>query len=154
MLDVAVGLERGRFRLDARLASDAPIVAPLGRSGPGQTTLMRAIAGLRPRRRIVLMAEPLASLDAPRKSEILQYIEILRDELKLPIVYVSHAIEEVTRLADRLVLMGDGRTLAEGTVAELMGRADLKPHLGRFEAGARFPAPPAPPPHPPRPTHL
>ena len=85
--------------------------------------------------RILLMDEPLASLDAPRKAEILQYVEILRDELKLPIVYVSHAIEEVTRLADRLVLMSDGRTAASGTVADLMGRADLKPLLGRFEAG-------------------
>jgi len=85
--------------------------------------------------RILLMDEPLASLDAPRKAEILQYVEILRDDLKLPIVYVSHAIEEVTRLADRLVLLGDGRTIASGTVAELMARADLKPLLGRFEAG-------------------
>ena len=85
--------------------------------------------------RILLMDEPLASLDAPRKAEILQYVEILRDELELPIVYVSHAIEEVTRLADRLVLMNEGRTVASGTVADLMGRADLKPMLGRFEAG-------------------
>jgi len=51
-------------------------------------------------------------------------------------VYVSHAIEEVTRLADHLVLVSDGRTLAEGDVAEVLSRADLKPHTGRFEAGA------------------
>lgn len=86
--------------------------------------------------RLLLMDEPLASLDATRKSEILSYIELLRDELRLPIVYVSHAIEEVTRLADRLVLVSDGRTVAEGGVAEVLGRADLKPLTGRFEAGA------------------
>jgi molybdate transport system ATP-binding protein len=86
--------------------------------------------------RILLMDEPLASLDAPRKAEILQYVELLRDEIKLPIVYVSHAIEEVTRLADRLVLVSDGKTIAAGAVAELLSRPELKPHIGRFEAGA------------------
>ena len=86
--------------------------------------------------RILLLDEPLAALDAPRKAEILRYIELLRDELRLPMVYVSHAIEEVTRLADRLVLVSDGRTLAEGGVAEVLSRADLKPYTGRFEAGA------------------
>jgi molybdate transport system ATP-binding protein len=86
--------------------------------------------------RILLMDEPLASLDAPRKAEILQYVELLRDELNLPIVYVSHALEEVTRLADRMVLMAEGRVLAQGGVAELMARRDLAPHMGRFEAGA------------------
>jgi molybdate transport system ATP-binding protein len=86
--------------------------------------------------KVLLLDEPLASLDAGRKAEILQYIELLRDELRLPIVYVSHSIAEVARLADRLVLVADGRTIAEGTVGELMRRPDLKPHTGRFEAGA------------------
>lgn len=86
--------------------------------------------------RILLMDEPLASLDAARKTEILQYIELLRDELKLPIVYVSHALEEVTRLADRMVLMAEGRVLAQGSVAELTARRDIAQHTGRFEAGA------------------
>ena len=85
--------------------------------------------------RMLLMDEPLASLDAPRKSEILHYVELLRDELRLPIVYVSHALEEVTRLADSLVVLAEGRTLASGRVADLMARHDLKPHLGRYEAG-------------------
>jgi molybdate transport system ATP-binding protein len=86
--------------------------------------------------RMLLMDEPLASLDAPRKSEILAYVELLRDELKLPIVYVSHALEEVTRLADHLVVLADGHVLAEGPAATVMSRTDLRPHLGRFEAGA------------------
>jgi molybdate transport system ATP-binding protein len=86
--------------------------------------------------RVLLMDEPLASLDGARKAEILRYVELLRDEVRLPIVYVSHAVEEVTRLADRLVLVSDGRTVAQGDVAEVLSRADLKPLTGRFEAGA------------------
>jgi molybdate transport system ATP-binding protein len=86
--------------------------------------------------RLLLLDEPLAALDAPRKAEILGYIELLRDEIALPMVYVSHAIEEVTRLADRLVLVSDGHTVAEGEVADVLSRADLEPYTGRFEAGA------------------
>jgi molybdate transport system ATP-binding protein len=88
--------------------------------------------------RVLLMDEPLASLDAPRKAEILQYIELLRDELRLPIVYVSHAIEEVTRLADHLVVMAEGRVVAQGTLAEVLAREDMVELAGRFEAGAVF----------------
>jgi len=86
--------------------------------------------------RLLLMDEPLASLDTPRKAEILYYIEHLRDELRIPIVYVSHAIEEVVRLADRLVVISEGRALAAGTVAELSARPELRPFLGRYEGGA------------------
>lgn len=86
--------------------------------------------------RVLLLDEPLASLDGARKAEILAYIELLRDELALPMVYVSHALEEVTRLAERLVLLAEGRVAAAGSVAELMSRRDLAPLTGRFEAGA------------------
>ena len=236
MLDVTVRVQRGSFALDARFASDAPIVALFGRSGSGKTTLIEAIAGLvRPasgrividgrtlfdsergidlapeaRRvgyvfqegllfphlsvrgnlaygerlvptqerfvdrdrvvallglatlmdrhpatlsggekqrvaigrallaspRILLMDEPLSSLDAARKSEILQYVELLRDELKLPIVYVSHVIEEVTRLADSLVMISEGKVIASGPVAELLSRPESQAYSGRYDAGA------------------
>ena len=86
--------------------------------------------------RVLLMDEPLASLDAPRKAEILAYIELLRDELALPIVYVSHALEEVTRLADAMVLVADGRVVAQGSVADVLARPEMQAHTGRFEAGA------------------
>jgi len=86
--------------------------------------------------RVLLMDEPLASLDTPRKAEILYYIEHLRDELGIPIVYVSHAIEEVMRLADRLILVSAGKVVAAGTAAELSSRPDIRPFLGRFEGGA------------------
>ena len=86
--------------------------------------------------RLLLMDEPLASLDAPRKAEILAYVELLRDELAMPIVYVSHALEEVTRLADSLVLVADGRIAAQGPVADVLPRPEMQQHTGRFEAGA------------------
>lgn len=86
--------------------------------------------------RILLMDEPLASLDAGRKAEILPFVERLRDELNLPIVYVSHAIEEVIRIADTMVVMSDGRVAASGPVEEIMSRIDLHPLTGRYETGA------------------
>lgn len=86
--------------------------------------------------RLLLMDEPLAALDVHRKSEILQYIELLRDEVRIPIVYVSHSIEEVMRLADTVVLIAEGSAVASGGVDEVMGRMDLRPHTGRYEAGA------------------
>ncbi|UWR23431.1 molybdenum ABC transporter ATP-binding protein [Sulfitobacter sp. S190] len=87
--------------------------------------------------RMLLMDEPLASLDAPRKAEILPYLEGLRDgPLKLPILYVSHAMEEITRLADHLVLIRDGRVAAQGPIATLMADPAAAPLLGVREAGA------------------
>jgi molybdate transport system ATP-binding protein len=86
--------------------------------------------------RILLMDEPLAALDVPRKTEILDYIERLRDELHIPIVYVSHSVPEITRLADSVVVLSEGKCLAAGDVDEVMGRLDLKPVTGRYEAGS------------------
>jgi molybdate transport system ATP-binding protein len=86
--------------------------------------------------RLLLMDEPLASLDTPRKAEILYYIERLRDEVHVPIVYVSHSIDEVVRLADTVVLLSDGRVAGSGPVAEMAGRLELRPYLGKFEGGA------------------
>ncbi len=75
--------------------------------------------------RILLMDEPLAALDAMSKQEILPYLERLHDELQIPVLYVSHALEEVVRLADHMVLMADGRVLAHGGLRDLLTRADL-----------------------------
>src|SRR5215470_2311085 len=86
--------------------------------------------------RLLLMDEPLASLDSRRKDEILPYLERLRDEARVPIVYVSHSVAEVTRLATTIVLISDGQVRAVGPVQEIMGRAELYPLAGRFEAGA------------------
>jgi molybdate transport system ATP-binding protein len=86
--------------------------------------------------RLLLLDEPLASLDAHRRNEILQYIELMRDDVRIPIVYVSHSVEEVVRLAATVVLMGSGRVLAVGGVEDIMGRPDLRPTAGTFEGGA------------------
>jgi len=86
--------------------------------------------------RIILMDEPLAALDVPRKVEILDYVERLRDELAIPIVYVSHSVAEITRLADMVAVLSDGKCLAVGDVEDVMGRPDLRPATGRYEAGS------------------
>jgi molybdate transport system ATP-binding protein len=86
--------------------------------------------------RLLLMDEPLAALDGQRKAEILPYIERLRDDVGVPLVYVTHAAEEVVRLADLMVLIDQGKMVATGTVIDLMARIDLFPLTGRYEAGA------------------
>jgi molybdate transport system ATP-binding protein len=88
------------------------------------------------RPRLLVMDEPLASLDEPRKAEILPYIERLRDAAGVPVVYVSHQIAEVTRLATTMVVLSEGRVAASGSPAAIMGRIDLFPLTGRAEAGA------------------
>jgi molybdate transport system ATP-binding protein len=75
--------------------------------------------------RLLLMDEPLAALDVARRREILPYLERLHDELAIPVVYVSHAPEEVARLADHLVLLDNGRAVAEGPISEMLTRLDL-----------------------------
>ena len=75
--------------------------------------------------RLLLMDEPLAALDAARKAEIVPAIERLNALSGVPVVYVSHAIAEVARLADHVVLMDAGRAVAVGPVAELLSRLDL-----------------------------
>jgi molybdate transport system ATP-binding protein len=86
--------------------------------------------------RLLVMDEPLASLDEARKTEILPYIERLRDEFAIPIIYVSHAIAEVTRLATTMVVMSEGRVAAVGPTADIMSRIGIFPLTGQAEAGA------------------
>ncbi len=75
--------------------------------------------------KLLLMDEPLAALDSQRKSEILPYLERLHDELDIPVLYVSHAQDEVARLADHIVLLNDGKALASGPIGETLARLDL-----------------------------
>ena len=91
---------------------------------------------LRSHPRIVLMDEPLASLDEARKAEVLPYIERLRDETRVPIVYVSHSIGEVARLATTLAVLADGCIATVGPISQVMQSLDLLPAGSRDEAGA------------------
>jgi len=80
--------------------------------------------------RLLLMDEPLASLDRAGKEEILPYLESLRDELEIPVIYVSHTPEEVARLADHVVLMEKGRVVATGPINDVFSRLDLPLAIG------------------------
>ena len=84
--------------------------------------------------RLLLMDEPLASLDEARKAELLPYLEQLRDRIQLPIVYVSHTIGEIARLADTMVLISNGNVAAAGDVGAMLSRTDLRHLIGHEEA--------------------
>jgi molybdate transport system ATP-binding protein len=86
--------------------------------------------------RMLLMDEPLASLDVARRIEILDYVARLRAELAIPIVYVTHSVSEIARLADTVVVLSEGRCLAVGAVEDVMGRVDVGSATDRYEAGS------------------
>jgi molybdate transport system ATP-binding protein len=88
---------------------------------------------------LLLLDEPLASLDAARKEELFPYFSRLAGTLRVPIVYVTHALEELVRLADSVVLVEAGRVVAAGPLAEIATRSDLPLGL-RDDAGAVFAA--------------
>lgn len=85
--------------------------------------------------RILLMDEPLSALDTASKQEILPYLERLHRELNIPVLYVSHALDEVARLADHLVLLQQGRVIASGALHDTLARLDL-PTAHFDDAGA------------------
>jgi molybdate transport system ATP-binding protein len=79
---------------------------------------------------LMLMDEPLSALDVKRKSEILPYIERVAHDFDVPILYVTHSIEEVSRLASHMLMLSDGRIAAVGSVAAVLERVDLWPLTG------------------------
>ena len=85
---------------------------------------------------ILLLDEPLAALDAARKAEILPYIERLRDQMKTPMLYVSHDVSEVARLATTVVVLDNGKALLTGPVTSVLADAEAVPYLGPRAAGA------------------
>jgi molybdate transport system ATP-binding protein len=90
--------------------------------------------------RLLLMDEPLSALDAPRKAEILPFLERLKAAFDLPVLYVTHSFAEVTRLADRLVVMEAGRVVAQGPLGEVLARPDLPLLAGRGDAASALEA--------------
>lgn len=85
--------------------------------------------------RLLLMDEPLASLDEAAKEEILPYLEALHANLAVPILYVSHDVREVARLADTMIVLSNGRNLCDGSVEDMLERLDLDLGESRFESG-------------------
>jgi molybdate transport system ATP-binding protein len=86
--------------------------------------------------RLLLLDEPLASLDAARREDVLPYLERLRDSFSIPMVYVSHQFDEVLRLASRVVLLDAGRTVAEGDVSTVSRHPALRAIVGPEAVGA------------------
>lgn len=126
-----------RFQAVVELLGIGPLLArrPHTLSG-GERQRVAIGRALLAQPRLLLMDEPLASLDEARKAEILPYLERLRDRMRLPILYVSHSIDEVLRLADTVVALREGRQIASGPVAEVMARPEMVPIVGRFDVGA------------------
>ena len=108
---------------------------PGGLSG-GEQQRVAIGRALLSRPRLLLMDEPLAALDEERKAEILPYLERLRDETAVPILYVSHSVAEVARLATTLVMLESGRVLRAGPAREVLSDPGAVPGLGLREAGA------------------
>ena len=122
--DVVAALDLGSL-LDRRVAALS--------GGERQRVALARTLLTRPR--LLLLDEPLAALDADRKAEILPYLEQLPKRFGIPTIYVSHAIDEVMQLADRVLVLANGRVRAHGPTGAIVERLDLQPLTGRFEAG-------------------
>jgi len=86
--------------------------------------------------KLLLLDEPLASLDIQRKQELLPFIRRLHEELRIPVMYVSHAIAEILQLADRVVLLKEGKVIASGALNELFTSLQFRGHFGAHRIGA------------------
>ena len=144
-LDVQGNLDYGVHRLpkpqqaSARQAqADAVEVLGIGHlldrststlsGGERQRVAMARALAVQPR--LLLLDEPLAALDGPRKREVLPWLEALRHHLKVPMLYVTHSAEEVAQLADTLVVMDQGRVQACGAIETVLSSLDWPIHLG------------------------
>lgn len=130
----------GRWTLDFEEVVDLLGVAPLLDRAPadlsgGERQRVAIGRALLSRPSLLLMDEPLSALDRATKDEILPYLEALHRSLPIPILYVSHDIGEVARLADQIVVLAHGRKVTQGPVTSVLERLDLQPATGRFEAG-------------------
>ena len=97
---------------------------PIQQLSVGQQQRVAIARALLIQPRLLLMDEPLAALDSPRKREILPYLEALHRELKIPVLYVTHSLEEVARLADHMLILEQGRVREQGPMLELLASVD------------------------------
>lgn len=146
-LSVAQNLRYGvRFAAPGSVPDEARLVDLLG-LGPLMARGIAGLSGGEAQRvaigrailsgaRLLALDEPMAALDAPRRAEIMTYLEALRDETGLPMLLVSHTLDEVIRLAATLVLMEGGRVRRAGPLADLLADPALVPVFGVREAGA------------------
>lgn len=144
-LDVRANLAFGQERSGGKAADLQDLLALLGISqlldrrphqlSGGERQRVAIARALATQPRILLLDEPLAAVDYARRREILPWLEKLRDELRIPMLYVTHSGDEVARLADHLLLLDDGKVRAAGPLAETLARIDL-PAIPGEEAGA------------------
>jgi len=136
-LDVRGNLEYGMRRAGVTAAGLLPVATQLGIEGllerrphnlsGGERQRVAIARALLLQPQLLLLDEPLASLDIARREEILPYLERLHDALRVPCVYVTHMPEEAIRLADHLVLLDRGKVAASGPLQETLARLDLPP---------------------------
>ena len=144
-LDVGGNLRFARKRAAAEAQPLEPLLDLLGIAGllrrrphelsGGERQRVAIARALATQPGLLLLDEPLAAVDLARRREILPWLERLRDELRIPMLYVTHSGDEVARLADHLVLLDAGRVRASGPLAETLARTDL-PAIPGEEAGA------------------
>ena len=140
-LTVRGNIEYGARRAATNRVDSASVVDMLGIGGlldrkpdslsGGEAQRVAIAAALLCSPDLVLMDEPLASLDRKRKDELLPYFDRLHDELSVPVIYVSHDIEEISRLCDHLVLLADGKAVASGGLLDVVSRVDVPVLSGR-----------------------
>lgn len=129
------GLEQpAQRRVLALLGIDSLLARRPDQLSGGERQRVAIARALMTRPRLLLMDEPLASLDQKRKREILPYLEALRSELEIPIVYVTHSMGELSRLADTVVVLEEGRVVTSGSVGAVLSQLDSPLQQGE-EAG-------------------
>ncbi|TCM53766.1 molybdate transport system ATP-binding protein [Rhizobium sp. PP-F2F-G48] len=136
-----VSADTGDIERIVDLLGIAPLLArPTANLSGGEKQRVAIGRALLARPRLLLMDEPLAALDDARKAEILPYLERLRDETDIPILYVSHSVAEVTQLADRVLMIENGRLAASGTASDMLSLPGSSEAISRREAGTMIEA--------------
>jgi molybdate transport system ATP-binding protein len=146
-MKVAANLRYGQKRATAAAFVNLDLVADLLDLGPLMNRRTHELSGGERQRvaigrallsqpALLLLDEPLAALDSSRREEVLPYLESLRDQLAIPMVYVSHDFDEVLRLATHLVLMESGQTVAQGNLGDMSLHPLIRAIIGADAVGA------------------